>query len=204
MIQSYSNSAVSSVLPIQNLSMLRASLLSHGIELSAWGMGDAKTVESLWEELQTGETQLQANPFCRVLCGVVQVIIRHPDGRVLIEEEQVFHDGRRRQRNIPPSEKMLRGESYTDAAKRCIVEELLLNPRTVDVLTFSHRMRQELRNSWSYPGLTSLYTIHQVQVRVPDIPLQDFCTTELDRRNDSVVRDHLWVWKTPPPDLLMR
>ncbi len=203
MVQSYPNSAVSSVLPIQNLAMLRASLLSHGVELTGWGSGDAKSIESLWEELATGEIHLQANPFCRVLAGVVQVIIRHPDGRILIEEEQVFYDGRRRQRNIPPAEKMLRGEDVAAAARRCLVEELQLNPRTVQILTFSHRMRQELRNSWSYPGLTSLYTIHQVQVRVPDIPLRDFRTAELDRRNDSVVREHLWVWKTPPPDLLI-
>ncbi|MBN2469809.1 MAG: NUDIX hydrolase [Anaerolineae bacterium] len=203
MVQSYSNNVASSTLPIQNMSMLRASLLSHGIELSAWGTGDAKSVENLWEELRTGEIRLQADPFCRVLSGVVQVIIRHPDGRILIEEEQVFHDGRRRQRNIPPAEKMLNGESYADAAKRCLVEELHLNPRTATVLPFSHRTRQELRNSWSYPGLTSLYTIHQIQVRVPDVPLEDFRTTELDRRNDAVVREHLWVWKAPPPGLLI-
>ena len=203
MVHSYSNNVPTS-LAIGSLAMLRSSLLSHGIELSAWGMGDAKTVESLWEELETGEIHLQADPFCRVLSGVVQVIIRHPDGRILIEAEQLFHDGRRRQRNIPPAEKMLPGESIADAAKRCLEEELGLNPRTVDVLKHSHRMRQELRNSWSYPGLTSLYTIHQVQVRVPEIPLHDFSTTEITRQNDSVVREHRWVWTQPAPDLLIR
>lgn len=189
---------------IQNLDMLRQSLVSNGIEISEWGTGDAKTVESLWTELELGEIQLQGDPLCRVLSGVVQVIIRHPDGRILIEEEQILQDGRRRHRNIPPSEKMLGGETYIEAARRCLVEELGANPRTADVLTFTHRVRQERRNSWSYPGLTSLYTIHQVQVRVPDIPQDNFHTAEIMSDTEGLVREHYWVWKTPPEGLLFR
>lgn len=203
MVQSVSEN-MATTHSIQNLDTLRQSLLSQGIELSAWGTGDAKTVESLWTELELGEIQLQGDPLCRVLSGVVQVIIRHPDGRILIEEEQVFQDGRRRHRNIPPSEKMLGGETYVEAALRCLVEELGANPRTANVLKFTHRVRQERRNSWSYPGLTSLYTIHQVQVRVPDIPLEDFETSEVITNSEGVVRSHRWVWKAPPEGLLFR
>ncbi|GAB4575552.1 MAG: hypothetical protein Kow0077_27590 [Anaerolineae bacterium] len=192
-------------LQVTSLGMLRKSLQQHGIELARWGTDDAKTIENLWEEISTGEVTLQEDPLCRVLMGVVQLIIEREDGRILIEEEQIFEDGRRRKRNIPPSEKMLRGESYIEAARRCLAEELHVDPRNADILTFTHRMRQERRDSWSYPGLPSLYTIHQVHVRVPGLSQADrFTTSETTNPAEGTVREHIWVWKDAPPDLLMR
>jgi hypothetical protein len=186
---------------IQSLDALRDSLASNGIELAQWGIGDAKTVESLWTEMLSGETYLQADPLCRVLAGVVQVIIRRYDGRILIEEEQVLSDGRRRHRDIPPSEKMLPGESYQDTALRCLKEELHLNPVRARILPETHAMRQELRSSWSYPGLRSLYTIHRVEVRAPEVLTHNFRTSEVNNPGEGFVKEHLWAWKLPPPEL---
>ncbi len=183
---------------IATLEALRDSLLAGGIALERWGTGQAKSLENLWEEIATGETQLQADPLRRVLAGVVQVIIRRDDGRILIEEEQVLEDGRRRARNIPPAEKMLAGETYADAVRRCLREELRVNPDTAEILTHTHEVYHEQHDSWSYPGLVSLYPIHRVEVRVPGLPRRSFRTTEPDSAGGGLVREHLWTWKRPP------
>ncbi len=183
---------------ITTLEALRASLLASGIALERWGTGQAKSLENLWEEILIGETQIQVDPLRRVLAGVVQIIIRRDDGRILIEEEQVLEDGRRRARNIPPAEKMLAGETYADAVRRCLREELRVNPDTAEILAHTHEVHYEERDSWSYPGLISLYPIHRVEVRVPGLPRRRFRTTEVADSSEGVVREHRWVWKSSP------
>ncbi len=192
-----SRSPFNDELPLRNiatLDALKALLRARRVDISLWGTGSAKTVESLWEEIATGEIELKDKPFRRVLTGVVQVIIRRGD-RVLIEAEQVFHDGRRRARNIPPAEKMLPGENYMDAARRCVTEELGLSPDRVEILPETHTSSQEMRTSWSYPGLLGQYTIHRVDVSAPDLPDESFWTEEVSLANDPTVRRHLWIWE---------
>ena len=116
--------------PVPDVDALKSLLKSRRVDTSRWGKGNAKTVESLYAELASGEVELRDTPFRRVLTGVVQLIIRQGDN-VLIEAEQVFYDGRRRARNIPPAEKMLPGETYLDATRRCLFEELQIDPPRV-------------------------------------------------------------------------
>ncbi len=179
---------------IATVDALKALLRARRVDISLWGTGSAKTVESLLEEIATGEIELKDKPFRRVLTGVVQVIIRRGD-RILIEAEQVFYDGRRRARNIPPAEKMLPGESYIDAARRCLTEELGLTLDGVEILPETHTSSQEMRTSWSYPGLLGQYTIHRVEVSAPDLPDSSFWTEEVTLENDPTVRRHLWTWE---------
>jgi hypothetical protein len=186
---------------INSLDALHQALQKEGINYAQWGTGSAKSVENLWTELTTGEIALKGSPLCRVLSGVVQVVIRRPDGRILIDSEQIFKDGRCRKRNIPPSEKMLPGETFVDAARRCLVEELHIKPQNITIYPETHKMRQERRDSYSYPGLPSLYTIHSVEVAVRGIPQQDFRTFELNNPGEGVVREHRWAWQSPPPEL---
>jgi hypothetical protein len=182
---------------ITSMDALKESLVSSGIELSRWGIGDAKTIENLWAEIRTGEIQLQSDPLVRVLEGVVQVIITRDDGHILIEDSQVFIDGRRRLRNIPPAEKMLPGETVVETARRCLVEELHFRPDEIDILENTHTCFNESRTSWSYPGLLSQYTIHRVEARVHGLPARNFTTTEYDNPGEDTVEKHYWVWKDP-------
>ncbi len=186
--------------PVASLEALRQTLVAGGVALERWGTGQAKSLENLWEEIATGETRLQAEPLRRVLAGVVQLIIRRGDGRILIEQEQVLEDGRRRARNIPPAEKMLAGETYVDAVRRCLREELRVNPDTAEILTHTHEVQLEQHDSWSYPGLISLYPIHRVEVRVPGLPRRSFRTVEAAEAADGLVREHLWTWKRLPAE----
>lgn len=175
---------------IKDVHELKALMHAHEIDLSRWGHGDAKSLDDLWREISSGEIYMQANPFRRVLTGVVSVIIRRGD-KVLVEHKQVLADGRTRQRDILPSEKMKNDESYVDAVTRCLREELHVCPENVEILKSSYQQKRELRQSTSYPGLLSEYIIHSVEVRVVGLPDTDFWIAE----HNPVEGQHHWVWK---------
>ena len=77
--------------------------------------------------------------------------------QILHEAEQIFEDGRRRQRNIPLSEKLLPGESPEDAARRGISEELGSAVTSTSQLSIGAAMPPETttERSLSYPMLQS-------------------------------------------------
>ncbi|MBN1967521.1 MAG: hypothetical protein JW910_22895, partial [Anaerolineae bacterium] len=91
-------------------------------------------------------------------------------------------------------EKMLPGEHYTDAALRCLAEEMSIGHVRVTLLPDTHRIFKEIRVSQSYPGLLSQYTIHRIEAQVAGLPGEDFYTLEDGNGHESVVREHLWRW----------
>lgn len=169
---------------------LSALMRLNEIDLSLWGHGTAKSLDDLWREISSGEIDMQPNPFRRVLKGVVSVIIRNGD-KVLVEHEQILADGRRRSRDILPSEKMKMGESYSDAAIRCLAEELHIARENVAILKSTYQQKHEFRQSGSYPGLLSEYIIHTVEAQVIGLPNTDFWTAE----HNQMEGQHHWVWK---------
>lgn len=169
---------------------LRRWLAGQGVDLAIWGQGDHKSVDHLWEEITQGETQIQENPPLR-LVDVVQVVVRR-GGRALVEREQELASGRRRERNRPPSEKMQPGESYLEAALRCLREELGVRRVDVDLLHDTYRREQTEGPSPSYPGLRTRYTFHVVEARVDGLPDGDFSTPE---STGDPVETHHWTWK---------
>ena len=50
-----------------DVAALKSLLKSHRVDFTRWGQGDAKTVESLYTELASGEIELHDTPFRRVL-----------------------------------------------------------------------------------------------------------------------------------------
>ena len=172
---------------------LRRWLATEGIDLAVWGHGDHKSVEHLWEEIVRGETQIQTDPPLR-LVDVVQVIVRR-GGQALIETGQDLTGGRRRRRNRPPSEKMQPGESYLEAALRCLREELGVKRSDVDLLHDTYRRKRTEGPSPSYPGLRTRYTFHAVEARVKGLPDGDFSTPEKTAEPGDPVEAHHWSWK---------
>lgn len=168
-------------------------LARRGIDTSAWGTGDAKSVKNLWYELQEGDIVLQDNPLLR-LVHVVQVMIRRQN-KILIEAMQEFGDGSRRYRNQPPSEKMKSSESPTDAARRCLWEELGVNETDVAFDQSSYKQVQAQADSPSYPGLPTQYTFHLIEAVVAGLPSTDFWHDNEARGEGDPVKRHYWVWQ---------
>lgn len=169
-------------------------LRANGIDTSQWGAGRSKTVADLWAEIVAGETRLRTQPFRREVLGVVEVIIRKGD-HILIESCQTFQSGLQRSREIPPSEKMQPGETALDTAQRCLKEELGLPPDAITSVVSIERTREKVRISPSYPGLTSLYPFHMVEVHVIGLPQHDFSTDEYSPKGQEKVMTHDWTWQ---------
>lgn len=178
---------------MQSLSQLKAWLASKKVDISQWGRGTAKSLESLWDEVRYGEVYLQDNPPLRVI-NVVQVIIRKKD-KILIESEQEFDDERRRSRNHPPSEKMRRGENYVEAASRCLQEELGLKRQDFEILSSTYQQKQKELESPSYPNLHTCYIFHIVEARVSNLPETNFWTDESAQNQQDPIRRHYWTWQ---------
>lgn len=176
----------------ENQQALLEWLSTSAIDVFAWGVGGAKTLDALWMEYVTGETRFTDDPPARVV-EVAQVIIRRGEA-MLVELSQEFGDGRRRVRLRPPSEKLKTGEDPRSAALRCMREELGLAP--LDIAIENERVPiEDVADSPSYPGLPTRYRFHTFEVTAGNLPDEDFAL-ENDAPDDPV-RRHLWGWRLP-------
>ena len=173
-------------------SQLASFLQAHQINLSPWGAGNAKSVADLWQELQVGDAQLQANPLHRIV-HIVTVIIRRGDQQ-LFEIEQLLKDGRTRRRNLPPSEKMKANENYEQAARRCLQEELGVSAESIHIMPNTHSLKTETSESHSYPTLTATYHIHAIQAQIPSLPNEPFETHNAASAEGDPVVTQRWAW----------
>ncbi|NJN54935.1 MAG: NUDIX hydrolase [Anaerolineae bacterium] len=111
-----------------------------GVDTAVWGQHGNKTAADLWGELQQGDCLLQGMPPMRIV-RVVQVIIQQ-EGKVLMEGAQEWADGRVRNRNFLPSEKMKPGEPPAAAALRCLWEELgIAAPQVIILSEGAHKLK---------------------------------------------------------------
>lgn len=178
---------------IQSLSALTAWLKENQIPTHEWGIGNAKTVSHLFQEIRKGECLLSNAPPKRIL-PVVQVIIRLGD-QILVELEQELSDHRIRKRCLPPSEKMKPDETWYSASIRCLSEELSLGEDQFEVLSKNCEPIIHERMSQSYPGLPSQYHIYKVSVSTSHLPTTEFWTDETsDPGQKQAIRRHLWGW----------
>lgn len=173
----------------QSIAELEAWLEERGVDLAAWGQGEAKQTADLWSEYASGEAWFQDDPLLRVV-EVVQVIIRRADA-ILIEVAQELNDGRRRFRLRPPAEKLKQGEDPRAAAVRCLREELGLAESEV-FLKGGESTVEELAISTSYPGLPTHYTFYTFEAAISALPDEDFYRENIP---GDPIRRHLWGWR---------
>ncbi|MBN1217363.1 MAG: NUDIX hydrolase [Anaerolineae bacterium] len=182
------------MLRFESIHQLNNRLQTQGIDTTKWGNDGAKSVTDLWQELVTGESEIQEDPFLRIV-RVVHIIIRDGD-RILIEAQQ-HRKNQSRYRWFPPSEKLKHGEGHIEAAVRGLKEELQVNPNDIKILSVSPSPKQQCRESQSYPGLNTQYMIFAVEVEVDNLPREEFWTTEMPDEHDNPIRKHQWLWITP-------
>lgn len=172
---------------------LRQWLLTLSLDLNSWNSGQAKSVDHLLNEINNGESSIQLKPPLRVV-NVVQVLVALDD-KYLLELEQELDDKRTRKRNIPPSEKMKPGENCLDAARRCLLEELQILDKDIEILSDTCKAIYRYRNSRSYPGLRTKYCIYRVKVIVKNLPAEGFWTEERTNYGEKeIIRRFYWGW----------
>ncbi|GBF89803.1 hypothetical protein Rsub_02973 [Raphidocelis subcapitata] len=184
---------------------LDAWLAAHGVPTGQFGMGQAKTVEELHDEVQRGESALRlaAGAPVREVSVLNLLLERGRGGQVLVEASQTRPDGRVRVRGLLPlSEKMVAGEGWREAAVRGVGEELgsvLAAGWEAQLALFEDSLevvRTEL-TSPSYPGLRTVYTLHRVRGRLPCLPEGPFETREARPGGQLVTR---WEWRARPAE----
>lgn len=150
-----------------------AMLTVKRIDISQWGRGEAKDFDSLVREIQNGECQLARDngSVLRLANGVtIDVYYTGTTGQkqVLVEERQVFHDGRTRHRHPVTSlgEKLRRGEDELEGAYRALREELGIDER-LPLRRISYHIKGP-HPSRSYPGLQSVFRTTHFVVDLPE------------------------------------
>ena len=172
---------------------LQTFLSSHGVNAALWRTRDgAKSVESLYTELELGETQLEllgnqndGSASVRRLCRVAKVRVTRPGSpdESLIEARQVFADGSSRARGRPLSEKIFPHEDPLGAATRGVLEEL--GPAMAEAEADSVWLDEDSVEKWieikasrSYPDLMTRYELWTVDAVVHGLPSGPFETLE--------------------------
>jgi len=146
-------------------------LRRHQVPYENWGTAEAKTLSHLLAELEAGECRLLivGDTLTRHASGaVVDVYCDGPGGRLkLVEDRQVFRDGRTKRRNLDTSigEKIKPGEHPQVAAHRALAEELGI---TVPLsLTNLGNRRKGPVPSVAFPGLATIYDMYAFEVTLP-------------------------------------
>lgn len=146
----------------------------HRVPVHKYGVGEAKTIAHLVNEINNNECTLTETPTGLLrMTSAAAIIVQttRPDGHVLTlkEQKQVFKDGRERERTFEfqrsVGEKIRPDEQPDVAARRALAEELGI---TADIqledLGVEHRGPT---TSPSYPGISNIYDIHRFRVMLP-------------------------------------
>jgi hypothetical protein len=177
---------------------LKVWLQERGINTAGFGsISGTKTLRDLHTEICNGESVLitgeDGSPMRMV--AVISVNITNRKGLSLYEAKQRLPSGKLRERNLLLSEKLLPHETWIEAGRRGILEELgsvLPSHPEIDILSDTYSMNTEKSMSGSYPGLLTEYTCHKVQANVMGLPETDFTTEE--QRPDGVLISE-WSWR---------
>ena len=150
---------------------LLALLGTHSVPLREWGAGEAKTIEHLLDEVNSGEAAIveEDGTLHRVVYGAVLNVF-YADGATtwkLKEAKQVFRDGRERVRDLDTSigEKLKAGEDAEAGARRALAEEL--NIRDALPLVPKPDIVKGPVPSVSFPGLKTKYIMRVFEVFLP-------------------------------------
>jgi serine/threonine protein kinase len=145
---------------------LSEQLKAFKVDISKFGTGSSKTLESLFHELEAQECRmlLRGEEIIRVV-DLLALRIKTKSSKYLIESEQTFKDGRTRSVNRLPAVMRQAGGSGLDRAKqeikRLLASELNSTPDVIQVAIKVEDPQQEQtsykQTSQSYPGLTTVY-----------------------------------------------
>ena len=150
-----------------------ALLVRHSIPFEQWGTVFAKTLDHLVREVAESETLLEVNGSGKLVRKVriayVDIYCIAPDGKrlKLVEEKQIFKDGRERRRILDGSiaEKLKATETPNhDMVQRAISEELGIE---MDVPVQTRGSRETMEDSPSYPGLAMQASHYYFDVELP-------------------------------------
>ena len=155
-----------------NLEFLELQLASNGVPFKGWGENGTKTIDHLLKEIQRGEAVIisESGWVIRIIStAAINVFYAQEEKTfVLVEEKQLFRDGRKRIRTLTSSlgEKIRALETPEEAARRGLKEELSIAER-IPLIGSGKEVRQ-LNPSKSYPGIYTANILHRFDIFLPE------------------------------------
>lgn len=138
-------------------------LQDHSVDIATFGVGKAKTLEAFAKETVGGAARLMLDATKhKTLVRVVDVVLlklRPKNGgeMMLVEVEERFPDGRKRETNRLPGTKKEPYENMTQTAERILKEMLNISPDMVELAVNDVTRHEEEQESPSYPGVRTVY-----------------------------------------------
>mmetsp|Transcript_8364 Transcript_8364/g.21322 ORF Transcript_8364/g.21322 Transcript_8364/m.21322 type:complete len:443 (-) Transcript_8364:75-1403(-) len=168
--------------PAQFVQFLKA----HGVPTEAYGKGKARRLKDLWTEFIIGECALEKVPKphlqtfgqqcllqrkVRMIAMEVEAVIDGVERLLLLRGETVGSGMMRKDLNTRVTKKLIDDEDLPSGIGRCLIQTLGLPEAMLgkQVVVKREEVSQELRDSVSYPGLTTIYTLNVVYLIVTDI-----------------------------------
>mmetsp|Transcript_73026 Transcript_73026/g.237457 ORF Transcript_73026/g.237457 Transcript_73026/m.237457 type:complete len:773 (-) Transcript_73026:133-2451(-) len=150
-----------------DLGMFTQTLEEHNIDHSVFGQGKAKTLAQLAAEVVSGACRLMLDATShKKLVRVVDVVVfrlKSPEGsggrksRLLIETEECFSDGRKRDTVRLPGTKKEPHENAKTTAQRILQDMLDIPLQSIQFDLSSAVRYEEETDSPSYPGVRTVY-----------------------------------------------
>jgi len=138
-------------------------LKEHRIAVDHFGVGKAKTLKQLNNEVSSGACRLMLDATdYKKLVRVVDVVVFRlvspgASARLLIETEECFPDGRKRETNRLPGTKKEPHENAKQTAERIREEMLNISAKSIQFDLSSVVRYEEEIESPSYPGVRTVY-----------------------------------------------
>lgn len=148
-------------LPRLELPLFHKFLEEHNIKTVRLGVGDAKTLEALAQEVQSGASRLMLDAAeHKKLVRVVDVVLLKlfdDQERLLVDAEEHNADGRSRFFWRLPGSKKETYENVAQTTRRILEETLNLDATIVNLKLREFTLQEEEQSSPSYPGLYTVY-----------------------------------------------
>jgi len=153
---------------------IKRMLEEHNIDVSKFGVGDAKTLDQFAAEVHSGAARLMldATKFKNMVRVVDTVLLRITHGtdakkKTLIEVKEKYADGRTRENlNRMPGTKKEPHENTKQVAERIIKDFLNMTDCNVEFDVTKKTSYEEEDTSPSYPGVTTVYRKEIVECNV--------------------------------------
>jgi len=174
-------------------------LIANDIPVEQWGKGAAKTVKHLYNEILEKESVLSYidGKLIRSIEFVsAQIFYDSPGGVLkLVEEKQIFKDGRVRSRYLESSvsEKMKADEGPRNSIIRGIEEELKISI-SMDQIEANGNI-DETEESNSYPGLLTRYNGYKYKIELRSHQYRPEGYIEHQRDKSTYFKWEIYDWE---------
>mmetsp|Transcript_16583 Transcript_16583/g.38828 ORF Transcript_16583/g.38828 Transcript_16583/m.38828 type:complete len:1285 (-) Transcript_16583:107-3961(-) len=192
--------------------ILSSLLQDHGVDISGFKSGafeelldEVYTTKMSFLKVRDGQLERHLN-IMKVWLGAEILSIPH----VLVIRSKIQNGVRDfKSEDRPISMRMSATQTWEDALRDCLIQRLGLDEffqkECLVIDPGSHKIREEIENSASFPGLTTVYSIHEVQCRIradlktaalglPDG--HEFAFSRAEGRDKKMIVTTYFCWKS--------